>query len=265
MAAALALACVAAPGQTRQDAGAAGLRRIERQLTERLRWEALWDESTVPIHPRPSATLAVYLSPRFLFYCSHDLGKCAQYAIEENQLGQRLKSIGCGGSGTACEQGRTDAESLNSFIRQVDTTLPIPAVPTQAYTLGGTVAGTPMKPSTAVTWNMTVSLGTRQQIIDEYRQARPAQIKSLEAWFRYRLQNSGYRSVTIPCFTPSDPEIYVYGDRVSGRPIIISVRWDQEGEQWLEAGLLQGPQSARKIEELKATIESVACAGVKFN
>lgn len=263
-AAVLALACLAASAQNQQSAGGPRLSRMERQLTARIRWELLWNDPPVLGSIPSSSALAVYSNPRVLFYCSHDLGRCVQYRVEDRQLGQRLKAIACGGNATACKQGQTDAESLASFVQQVDPTLSVPIMksPASGYTLGGNLAGLPA-PTGAQMWEMKAAFGTKQQIADEYRRARPAELESLKAWSQDRLQ--GYRSVTIPCFIASDPEIYTYGDRVSGGPIITTLAWDPEEEEWRVLGFLDDPRSASKIQEMKLAIESMACATVKLD
>jgi len=256
-----------------------GFRRIKHELVNRLCWEILWDSdgrAPIRIPSLGSALLAVYESPKFLFYCSHDLGRCTQYSIQENQLGQGLKDILCGNGSSACRAGQENTDSLRAFVQQTEPALPFPArwipvidPPWNVHILGIDDNSVPTGTAAAF-WTMSVDVGNKREIIEFFRKLRPPELENLENWFRSEtLPSAGYRSITIPCFAISDPEIYVYGDRVSGVPIIIDVHWEPESERWREAGMSDGPlpptpEMLRLIEETRRRIESVKCAKVNF-
>jgi hypothetical protein len=245
-------------------------RRFERELTDVLRWEIMWSEANQPrikLRLQGPATLAIYLTPKALFYCSHDLNKCTGYLVEPSRLVYPFKEASCDTDASPCKQGQTDSESLKAFVLQRDPILESnEGAGAMGYTPGWTVADKSTKVST---WTTRVNLGTKSEIVEYYRQLRPAELDSLKEWFA-DLGGAGYRSVTIPCFAFSDPEIYVYGDRAELGPIIIDVKWQPEGERWEEAGMIpflwRAPtvQEQRAIEGYRKTIESIKCATVEF-
>jgi hypothetical protein len=93
---------------------------------------------------------------------------------------------------------------------------------------------------------------------------RPKPGGTLTKWLITQLRDSGYRSVTLACFKPLDPIIYVFGDRKVGSPIIFSLFWDGERKEWTQAGMLERSHNAVTFDELYETIKSIACDTVKF-
>lgn len=235
----------------------ASLRRRERELAACLRWEILWNDAPLGFRVPEGGTarLAAYQTGDNFWYCSRDLRVCAQYRLDERQLGQRINSIKCSGE-------QDDMSSVLKFAGQP---------PNQPLTSGQRVGG--LASSSGILWTPTLELNTREAMVKQYKQLRPTELEGLRDWLRTSHQNTGYRSITIACFASSDPEVYIYGDRPAERrgPIVFSVFWDKEREEWLEAWILEVAvlrergQGTERFEELKAMIQAIACDTIRFN
>jgi hypothetical protein len=105
----------------------------------------------------------------------------------------------------------------------------------------------------------------RTEIVADYAGLRPEKITSLREWLVSTHKDAGYESISTPCFKPSDPQVYLYGKRPRIGPIIVSVFWDQETEEWVYAGMLERTESRKRIEELGHIVESIKCGEVRFN
>lgn len=87
---------------------------------------------------------------------------------------------------------------------------------------------------------------------------RPAEIGGLEKWIR-AAQDSRAMSITIPCFSSADPMVY-YSIKGPGTEVqVLGAFWDREREQWVVAGSLDRSQRPDKVEEMRRTIDSIAC------
>lgn len=231
--------------------------QIERTLTSRLTWEILWNDLPAGLRSFPVgiAMLSVNVNSKLLSYCSRDLGACGQYRIEECiRTWQRLTSRKCCGN-------QSDGEALVAFVRQaVENQLPH-ADPRDYPAIG---FGQPMKPppsDSSQSWVMTTELGNRSEIIRVYRNLRSPEIEALRDWVRTDLMVSGYVSFTIPCFKPSDPVVYVLGNRIARDPIVASLFWNRQTNKWDVAEWIEDQQF---VSGLKTTLDTVACVSAKF-
>ena len=110
-----------------------------------------------------------------------------------------------------------------------------------------------------------IQLDDRDTIVREYKHLRPPALRGLERYLRAtKPPETGYDSITIACFEPTDPLVFFYGVRPKKGPIVFMMLWDKEREEWREAGLVERPDERGEIEELRKVIESVACSTVQF-
>ena len=240
------------PYQTTRTADAS-LRRRERELAARLRWEVLWNDTPQGFHIPGTGTarLAAYQTGKAFWYCSRDLGVCAQYSLEERHLGDRITSSQYGNE-------QDERKSVLKFAGQN----PKLSFPTEIRT-----DRLPIPDSPGTLWTPAIEVGNREEIVKQYKQLRPMELKGLREWLRTRLQDAGYKSITIACFAPYDPTVFIYGDRPEDRfgPIVFQVFWDREREEWVEAGILERRQGPKRFEELKTTVQAIACDTIRFN
>jgi hypothetical protein len=228
-----------------------GLRRRERELAAILRWEILWNDASLGFQvPKDgTAKLAAYLKGNAFWYCSRDLGACTQYRLEAHRGWQRMKSIKHDG----------DQDDMSSVLRFAgeDPLQLLRSDKTDPRSWHLTVG---------ILWTPTVELSTRDEIVKQYQQMRPAELKGLRDWLRTSLQDTGYRSITIACFAPSDPTVFIYGDRPAEHrgPLVFQVYWDREREEWVFVGMLEREQGPKKFEELRATVQAIACDTIRF-
>jgi len=242
------------------QASEASLRRMEREVTARLTFEILWHDlpqGLVIPGSRP-VKLGLYLTARSLFYCSHDLSACAQYRLEAGQIGQRVRSVACNPARPPCDQTRDDTVAVRSFSKQSEPAADLPIGP-GPRSIGGLSPDSP-----GILWTMTATLGNRTEIIAKYKRMRPAALSSLTEWIQRTHGAAGYKSITISCFEPSDPVVHLFGDRPEKGPIVFSVFWDKEREEWVFAGMLYQTDDRGRIAQLKAVVEAVSCETVRF-
>jgi hypothetical protein len=237
-----------------------GTKRLETELVQRLKWESLWADSGVNLRSTPngSATLSIYVTGSSLSFCSHDLGICESYQKTGLQLGQSVKAVKCDEASPCGGANGADDKALRAFVQQS----PIPSRSNTAKRIFNTE--TPHGLAGAMTWSTTVHLGFPTQIVGAYRTSRPAQMDALRSWLLESHKGSGYASITVACFLPSDPLVFLYGNRPGKGPIIFEAYWNTETEQWKEAGFLDRPEDRKQIEQLKAKIELLSCAKVNF-
>ena len=239
------------------DDGKSG--RLEKELISVLRWEILWND--IPQGFRPPITGVAQLSLNYrsnlISYCSHQLGVCAEYIIEPNRNWQRNRS-------RIAPPGESDQASILGFVGASESAtgrVDSPRFEGRTGSLGGTLSSA----ASGVFWTATLILGSRTEILGEYRRKHPPEIESLKNWLSGRLRGAGYKSVTIPCFDPADPSVFVYGDRGVMGAIVFAVYWDKEREKWVEAGLLRWPEDRNRIEEMRNIVQSIACTTVVFD
>ena len=230
----------------------ASLRQRERELAVRLLWEILWNDAPrgFRVPQTGTARLAAYQTDKAFWYCSRDLGVCAQYGVEGRRLGRRINSVQYGNE-------QDDRISVLKFAG----INPKPPFPAEIRT------DRPSIPDFAgALWTPAIELGTREEIVKQYKKLRPVELEGLREWLRTGLQVAGYRSITIACFAPSDPTVFIYGDRPAERfgPIVFQVFFDREREEWVEVGILEQSQNPEKFKELKTTVQAIACDTIRF-
>ena len=146
---------------------------------------------------------AITLKEKSLYFCSYDFGTCREYRITDNNIGELIANQRLDGRGM-------DESALGSFVRT-----------------GGEKNDRTAAPEW--TWHATLKVGTRIDIINHYKGLHPERLEDLRRWLAQDLKDGrNYRSITIACFTPSDPTVFVYGDRASLGPIVFEVRRDEE-------------------------------------
>lgn len=229
----------------------ASLRRRERELAARLRYDILWNEAPpgFRLPEGETAQLAAYQTGDTFWYCSRDLGVCVKYSLEDRRLGQRIGQRTCDGE-------QDDMSSVLKFAGQSPKRPLPPEISTHR-----------LPQPVGTLWTLTVELSSREETVRQYKQLRPPELKGLRDWLRTDLRGTGYRSITIACFAPMDPTVFIYGDRPPerGGPIVFQVFWNMEREEWVEAGMLEQVQGPKKFEELKATVQAIACNTIRFN
>jgi hypothetical protein len=243
---------------TAASAYGASFQQIERTLTNLIRWEILWRDTPkgFQIPSAGSATLFIGETDRNVSYCSHEMGVCATYLLDPMRNWQRTKVSRCDGN-------ESDESALVTFVTgEVKKAPPLPA-PRHIVIGQGGLSGTPTTIS-PVRWGTTIRVESRPAVIEEYKGLKPTEAGSLRAWLLAHDRGAGYRSVTFGCFKSSDPQVFVYGQRLSDAPIIFSVFWNRDQEDWVEASLLRQPQLPKEFEEMKSTIEAIACGTIKF-
>ena len=249
-------------------------RRMEREFIEHLRWEILWNHRGIRTPPTGIAKLAVYQGAKSLYFCSRDLGACAEYRMwDRRHLDDRIHTVECSTNSPACKEGRDEMESLVDFVRQRDPTIPQYPEPPQRMPTLPTIPTLSTLESflrcASISGIMTANLGSRTEIVEHFRQMRPPELDSLKeevaGW-----RGGGYSSIIIPCFsTAATSVVTLYGDRPGRGPVIIPAQWDPDEEEWRSNGQIERPggptaEDIRRIEELRPLYESLACATVKF-
>jgi hypothetical protein len=140
---------------------------------------------------------------------------------------------------------------------------PANAGPRQRIGARGGFAGSPSADS-GIRWTATVTIGSREEIVQQYKQMHPAELGSLTRWIRSSMSGSGAAtSITIACFAPTDPMVYYYADRPTKESVVIAAYWDKERETWAVASSLVRSQGPQRFDEMRRTIESVACSTMR--
>jgi|SRR5579883_350834 len=252
------LLCTCAAAQN--PAGSeSGRKALEAQLNDVLQWEILWQTGPpgFRLPDVPLARFALSAASTYLAYCSEDLGVCAQYRTENAvRSWQRLRSTRCCGSEGALA-------ALNAFVRGSGGTRQ--QIDPRGYPPTGLGAPSSV-PSLEmpVSWTTTLPQLSRAEILNRYKAIDPSQTDSLARWLSAHLSASGYRSVTIPCFRPSDPVVYLYGDHPSRGPVLLSIFWNRETMQWEEASVMQGGGKRSTIDRFKDTVDLLKCGVITF-
>ncbi|MEO8597159.1 MAG: hypothetical protein ABI759_27820 [Candidatus Solibacter sp.] len=232
----------------------ANVRRLEQQLAATMRWEILWNDTPrgFQVPQGGSASLAAVVTSNSLAYCSHELGVCARYRNDPHRNWEREASAKCDG-------GQTDEDALIAFAGG---TVRASAGSQSKVVLGGPggLKGSPA-PGSGIRWTAAVRLGSRDEIVQQYREMKPPEIEAIQKWARATSPPSaGYKSITIACFAPTDPMVYLYGDRGTKGSIVLAIYWDREREEWVFASSLERSQGTQRFDEMYRTIESVACS-----
>jgi len=231
-----------------------------------LRWEILWNDSPRGFRAptEGSLTLAVYSTPDSVSYCSHQAGVCVKYRADGYRNWQESFS-------SKCDDNGSDEEALTAFIGK-DSPEPVGNLQPRTV-LGRGLSGIPAPqpaegfsvPVTSLRWTGEIDLGSRAEIVRAYQQMQPADIEGLKSWLRSpTTPHTGVRGITIACFAPSDPLVYYFIDRSSGAPVIMAVFWDRDRQEWVITASFERNQIPEKFDEMRRTVESVACSTVTF-
>jgi hypothetical protein len=224
-----------------------------------LRWEILWNDPPDGFrNPDPkSAVFALHATADSLSYCSHDIRVCARYRVLPNRNWMREKS-------TTCQDERSDVEALVAFLGKSEAKTG--RLDHSPRTVGGPGGLTGSPTPGEILWTTTLNLGSRAEIVSQYKRMHPNQIHDLEHWLRGSMTRSGgIKQAVIGCFSPSDPLIYVYVERLLKGPYALAIFWDREREQWVIGYVFEGPQHRGTIEDLHRVVESVACSTLNLD
>lgn len=219
--------------------------KFQQELAAVLKWEILWDDSPAgfQLPPNGKAQVSLLRDSTSLSYCSTRLGVCARYRTDLNRNWQRDMVA-------EIKDGQADYKTVGEFASK----------DLAGSQRADSVAGSLPQPSTIV-WEAVINLGSREDITRQYLQMRPQGIGALEDWIRgTRPGNSEVKSITIACFAPSDPVVYYFVDRPAKGSVVMSAYWDRERKQWFVAASLERSQGPERFEQMRRTIESVACS-----
>jgi hypothetical protein len=230
----------------------ASLRKRERELAARVRWEILWGETPEPYHSKSQIVrLTVYQTGDALWYCSRDLNACAQYKLQDKRLSYKVKSI-------KYEDGQDEIDSVLKFAGELARK---PSFSTD------TPLGVDLS-SSGTLWVPLLKIGSRKEIVTEYKKMHPARLIELRNELQKIPQNAGYSSITIARFDPLYERTFTYGSRPKehGGPIICQYFWDEELEEWRFAAMLElyKTRDRKRFEDIKNIIQSIAFSTIKF-
>ena len=234
---------------------------LEHELGAVLQWEILWGDSPdgfrLPSNETRMAA-ALYSATGMLAYCSHDMGVCAEYVTARHRNWMRDRSAKCEGT-------QSDEQAVLDFVGKQSEKEALGVQGKRRITVGrGGVMGIPAAGS-GILWTAAIPLAPRSEILKHYSGLHPPELRGIEQWLRATiLPNAGYRTITIACFAPTDPVVYLYGDRPVKGPIVFSIYWDEEAGDWAQAGMLERPDDRGKIQEMRTTVNAIACATVRF-
>lgn len=91
----------------------------------------------------------------------------------------------------------------------------------------------------------------------------PTQLKDLRAWPVSEHRNTDYKSITIACFAPTDDYVFVYGQRKTLGPIVMSLFNDIE-LGWTVAAFSDRPEEAKHIAAMRDRIQKIECGRITF-
>ncbi len=248
----LAAALGAAPASSND----AGLRVDERQLAAVLGWELLWQDPPAGfrVPPGRAANVTLHRKGNSLAYCSRDFGVCARYRTDPNRNWQRVAS-------SASDQD--DPAAVLAFAGEKPRK---PTGDTKPMFVGPDGTGFTGTFEPGIIWTAVIKLDDPEAVARRYRKIHPAEMDRLKQWIRDAEPRGADRvkSITIACFAPSDPMIYYYVDRAP-EPVIMAAFWDREVQDWVSAASSQRFQAPERFDQMRRTIEKVACAVLRFN
>jgi hypothetical protein len=236
--------------------------RINRELAAVLKWEVLWGGLPDGFHlpAGGAARLAVRLADGTVSYCSHDLGICESYGVSDTRNWPELASGQCTG-------GMSDRDSLRAFSPRPQMVTVGPQGPPASS--GSAIAGLPTprsgQPAAGLDliWSATVSLGSRSDIVQQYRRLRPVELAGLRSWITKQSGVHG-SEVTIACFAPTDPEVYL---SITTPPLgheIEILFWNKLAQTWQSATGNGPPVDPESVEDMFKIVESIPCARITF-
>jgi hypothetical protein len=228
------------------------LKQHEQEITGKLRWHVMWD--LWPAGFRVSgreARLAVAVTPQSMYFCSRNLHGCMQYEIRFGHVGRDLRA-------KVLEGQQSEMDAVLQWMRENgEAVLPTPA-PGSPRVLRGVPNSSP------TFWTMDVKLPTQTELIEEYKQLRATpELADLRAWLVTEHRNTDYKSITIACFAPTDDFVFVYGERKTLGPIMLSLFHDIE-LGWTVAAFSDRPEEAKYIASMRDRIQKIECGRITF-
>jgi hypothetical protein len=228
------------------------IKQNEQEIAGKVRWRILWD--SWPTGFRVSgreARIAVAMTTQSFYFCSRDLNGCIQYWNRYGHLGRDIRAKTLDGR-------LSEMDAVIQWMRENgEAVLPPPAAGSPRV-LGGVATS-----SNFLLWTMDVKLPTQAELIEEYRQLRTPELADLRAWLVSEHRNTDYKSLTFPCFAPTDEEVFIYGERKTLGPIVFGVFNDIE-LGWTVAGFTDRPEQAKQIAAMRDRIQKIECGRITF-
>lgn len=229
------------------------LKQYEQEITGKLRWHVMWD--LWPAGFRVSgrdAKIAIAVTPQSMYFCSRNLHGCMQYEIRLGHIGRDLRA-------KVLEGQTSETDAVLQWMRENgEAVLPQPAAGSPRI-LGGVATS-----SNFTLWTMDVKLPTQTELIEEYKQLRTTpELADLRAWLVSEYRNTDYKSITIACFAPTDDFVFVYGERKTLGPIMLSLFNDIE-LGWTVAAFSDRPEEAKYIAAMRDRIQKIECGRITF-
>ena len=251
----LILIAVALSGQNTR-ANSPDIRLIEQTLAAVLRWEILWDDSPKGFRFPNDGTiaLAVNRDADFIAYCSHQAGVCVKYRTDPSRNWEGVSSA-------SCEDKGNDEDALLAFLGKPKRA--------SSYRDGqvsvgqGGLSGLSLTGS-GITWTAHLKLGSRAEILSQYKRMHPVDAAGLAEWLR-AAPSLGSRSITIACYAPTDPMVYYYVNHSGGAGEVMAAFWNRERQEWLVASSLDKIQGSERFDEMRRIIDSISCSTINFN
>jgi hypothetical protein len=233
--------------------------RLQRELFAVLRWEILWNQSPAGFH-RPlsgTAKFAIALARDTLSYCSHDLGVCAMYRIGDYRNFEGINSALCSDDGKDEDTLRTFIGTVPKLSSENQHSRPSPIVAEHGL-------GRPSTKDSVAIWTTTASLGTRREIIQQYKRMHPPELVSLQKWLRAENGVGEGLTVTVPCFAATDPLIFISIDERSGEHAVETVFWNREAKIWESADGFGPPVDPAIVAQFREVTKTIACSTMRF-
>jgi hypothetical protein len=228
------------------------IKQNEQEIAGKVRWRILWDRW--PTGFRVSgreARIAVALTSESIYFCSRNLHGCMQYEIRFGHVGRPLRA-------KALDGQTSDMDAVIQWMRENGEAVLPPPGPGAPRVLRGVGTSSPLF------WTMDVKLPTQTELIEEYKQLRTTpELADLRAWLVAEHRNTDYKSITIACFAPTDDSVFVYGERKTLGPIMLSLFNDIE-LGWTVAAFSDRPEEAKYIASMRDRIQKMECGRITF-
>ena len=229
------------------------IKQNEQEIIGKLHWRILWDRWPTGFRVSGSdARIAVAKTPESMYFCSRNLHGCMQYEIRFGHVGRPLRA-------KVLEGQTSETDAVIQWMRENgEAVLPPPAAGSPRV-LGGVATS-----SNFTLWTMDVKLPTQTELIEEYKQLRTTpELADLRAWLVSEHRNTDYKSITIPCFAPTDETVFIYGERKTLGPIVFGV-FDDVELGWTVAGFSDRPEEAKYIAAMRDRIQKIECGRITF-
>ena len=232
--------------------------RFDRELSAILRWEILWGQlpNGSLVTPTASTRCVIQLTNDRLSYCSHDLGVCETYRIGEPRNWEAI-------AGALCKDKLSDEDALRAYVGLTPRGL-VGSASQPAFGSGrGGFTGT-LAEGSGMIWATTLHLGSRPEIIQQYRRIRPPELGPLQKWIRARAAGEHGLRVTVPCFASSDPSVFLSVAMPGRGREIETVFWNRQVGGWESADGFGPPLDPAASNRIRAIIELIPCSTVVF-